>query len=89
MASYLSYRFDISNEELPKFESNKDWFDIKLFRSSKTQEKKIAVPYHARLRVVQNCCKKCVFRAPKKRHLMRGNSVRYVEAKGLSREERC
>ena len=89
MAFYFLYRFDISDEELPNFESNENWFDIKLFRSSKTQEKKIAVSYHAHLRAVQNCYKKCGFRAPKKTRLMRGDSVRYAEAKGLSREERC
>ena len=36
---YLLYRFDLSDEELPNLETNENWFDIKLFRCSKSQQK--------------------------------------------------
>lgn len=88
MAFYFANRFDLSEEELPNFENNESWFDIKLFRNKVFHEKKKAVSYQAHLRSVQNCYRACGFRVLKKTHLMRGDSVRYAQAKGLNREER-
>ena len=88
MAFYFFHRFDQSKEELPNFETNQSWFDIKLFRQSQAHLKKKEVSYDAHLRAVQKFYLACGLRAPKKTHLMRGDSVRYAEAKGLKREER-
>ena len=44
MAFYFFHRFDQSEEELPNFETNQSWFDIKLFRQSQAHLKKKKFP---------------------------------------------
>ena len=67
IAFYFAHCHDISEEELPDFENNESWFDIKLFRNKVFQEKKKALSYQAHLRPVPSCYRDCGFRVLKKR----------------------
>lgn len=89
MGFYFLHRFDLSEEGLPNFESPETWFNIKMYRGKEPSEKMTEVKYNVHLRAVKNCYEACGFELNKSTHFMRGDSVRYAEAKGLGRDSRC
>ena len=87
IAMYLFHRFERSDEGLPDFSSPQSWFNIKLFKGKNDPPEK-EIRYDTHLRAVKTGYKKCGFVVPKQTHLMRGDSIRFAQAKGLNREER-
>ena len=85
---YFLWRFDLSNEKLPDSSAPQNWYDIKVFRHKDINNKMKEVNYNSHLRGVKNCYKACKFRVTKQTHLMRGDSIRHAECKGLQRDER-
>jgi Centromere DNA-binding protein complex CBF3 subunit, domain 2/Transcriptional activator of glycolytic enzymes len=84
VAMYLFHRFEMSDEG---FSTPQSWFNIKLFKGKNDPPDK-EVSYDSHLRAVKTGYKKCGFIVPKQTHLMRGDSIRFAQAKGLCRDER-
>ena len=70
MAFYLLHRFDMTDEGLPNFENQENWFNVKMYRGKNGCDKTAQVSYNSHLRAVHNLYEACGFKVQKKKLIL-------------------
>ena len=81
---YFFYRRHITNEDFPRFDTNKDWFDLKVAKGIYRDR---AMTYGVQLNAINRAFKACHISSSKKTHAGRGSGARHAEFYGTTEDQ--